>query len=86
MAVGYKNENGVKITEESNRRDIVSAPKIATLLGVAGMFGVMASVLLGKLAGADYLLDTAFVCLSLAGVILILHVSIGLWTDFTRSA
>jgi hypothetical protein len=52
MAVGYKNENGVKITEESNRRDIVSAPKIATLLGVAGMFGVVASVLLGKLAGA----------------------------------
>jgi hypothetical protein len=50
------------------------------------MFGVMASVLLGKLAGADYLLDAAFLCLSLAGVILILHVFIGLWTDFTRSA
>ena len=44
------------------------------------------SVMLGTLTGADYLLDAAFVCLVLAGVIMMLHVMIGLWTDFTRSA
>jgi hypothetical protein len=64
----------------------MSTPKIAALLAVAGMIGVVASVLLGKLPGADYLLDVAFVCLVLAGVIVILHVLIGLWRDFSRSA
>jgi hypothetical protein len=72
--------------EESSRRKIMSAPKIAALLGAAGLFGVVPSVMLGKLPGADYLLDAAFVCLGLAGVIMILHVLIGLWTDFSRSA
>ena len=64
----------------------MSTPKIAALLGAAGLFGVVLSVMLGKLPGADYLLDAAFVCLGLAGVIMILHVLIGLWTDFSRSA
>jgi hypothetical protein len=64
----------------------MSTPKIAALLAAAGMIGVVVSVLLGKLPGADYLLDAAFVCLVLAGVITILHVVIGLWTDFGRSA
>ena len=63
----------------------MSAPKIAALLGAAGLFAVVVSVMLGKFAGADYLLDAAFVCLGLAAVIMILHVFIGLWTDFTRS-
>jgi hypothetical protein len=47
---------------------------------------MIVSVMLGTLTGADYLLDTAFVCLVLAGVIMMLHVLIGLWTDFTRHA
>jgi hypothetical protein len=64
----------------------MSTPKIAALLGMAGMFGVMIAVMLGTLSGADYLLDAAFVCLVLAGVIMMLHVLMGLWTDFTRSA
>lgn len=64
----------------------MSAPKIAILLAIAGTFGVIVSVMLGTLIGADYLLDVAFVCLVLAGVIMMLHVMIGLWTDFTRSA
>jgi uncharacterized membrane protein YfcA len=64
----------------------MSTPKIAALLAAAGMIGVVVSVLLGKLSGADYLLDAAFVCLVLAGVIMILHVVIRLWTDFSRSA
>jgi hypothetical protein len=50
------------------------------------MFGVIASVMLGTLTGADYLLDAAFVCLVLSGVVAMLHVLIGLWTDFTRPA
>lgn len=64
----------------------MSAPKIAALLAIAGTFGMIVSVMLGTLTGADYLLDTAFVCLVLAGVIMMLHVLIGLWTDFTRHA
>jgi hypothetical protein len=64
----------------------MSAPKIATLLAIAGSFGVIISVMLGTLTGADYLLGAAFVCLVLAGVIIMLHVLIGLWADFTRSA
>jgi hypothetical protein len=64
----------------------MSAPKIATLLAIAGMFGVVVSVVLGTLVGADYLLDASFVCLVLAGVVIMLHVLIGLWSDFTRSA
>ena len=78
--------NGVKITSKATGGIVMSAPKIATLLGAAGLFGVVLSVMLGKLPGADYLLDAAFVCLGLAGVIVILHVLIGLWTDFSRSA
>ena len=63
----------------------MSAPKIATLFAAAGLFGVIVSVMLGKLSGADYLLDASFVCLALAGIIMILHVLIGLWADFTKS-
>jgi hypothetical protein len=77
---------GVKITRKATGGIVMSAPKIAGLLALAGMFGVLVSVMLGKLPGADYLLDGAFVCLALAGVIMILHVLIGLWTDFTRFA
>lgn len=64
----------------------MSAPKIASLLAIAGTFGVILSVMLGTLSGADYLLDAAFVCLVLAGVTMMLHVVVRLWTDFTRSA
>jgi hypothetical protein len=41
---------------------------------------------LGTLPGADFLLDVSFVCLVLAGVIMMLHLILGLWTGFTRSA
>jgi hypothetical protein len=63
----------------------MSAPKIAALLAIAGVFGLMASVVLGNLAGSGYLLDAAFVCLALAGVVTILHVASGLWAGFSRS-
>jgi hypothetical protein len=78
--------NGVKITRKATGGIVMSTPKIAALLAAAGMIGVVVSVLLGKLPGADYLLDAAFVCLVLAGVTMILHVVVGLWTDFGRSA
>jgi hypothetical protein len=64
----------------------MSAPKIAALLAVAGLFGLILSVMLGPLTGTDYLLDVSFVCLVIAGVIMMLHVLIALWADFTRSA
>jgi hypothetical protein len=84
--VKERKSSGVKITRKATGGIVMSAPKIAGLPAVAGMFGVVVSVMLGKLPGADYLLDGAFVCLALAGVIMILHVLIGLWADFTRSA
>ena len=64
----------------------MSAPKIAALLAIAGTFGLIVSVVLGTLPGADSLLDVSFVCLVLAGVIMMLHLILGLWTGFTRSA
>jgi hypothetical protein len=64
----------------------MSAPKIAALLAIAGTFGLIVSVVLGTVAGADFLLDVSFVCLVLAGVIMMLHLILGLWTGFTRSA
>ena len=64
----------------------MSAPKIAALLAIAGTFGLIVSVVLGTLPGADFLLDASFVCLVLAGVIMMLHPILGLWTGFTRSA
>lgn len=64
----------------------MSAPKIAALLAMAGTFGVIVSVMLGTVTGADYLLDAAFVCVVLACVIMMLHLVVGLWTNFTRSA
>jgi hypothetical protein len=64
----------------------MSAPKIAALLAIAGTFGLIVSVVLGALPGADSLLDASFVCLVLAGVIMMLHLILGLWTGFTRSA
>jgi hypothetical protein len=64
----------------------MSAPKIASLLTIAGLLGVLVSVILGKLPGADYVLDAAFVCFGLAAIVLISHVLIRLWTDFTSSA
>ena len=64
----------------------MSAPKIAALLAIAGTFGLIVSVVLGTLSGADFLLDASFVCLVLAGVIMMLHLILGIWTDFTRSA
>jgi hypothetical protein len=85
IIVKREKQNGVRITRKATGELVMSAPKIATLLGAAGMFGVVVSVMLGKLPGADYMLDAAFVCLVLAGVIVILHVLIGLWTDFSRS-
>jgi hypothetical protein len=80
-----KEQEGAKITRKATGGIVMSAPKIASLLTIAGLLGVLVSVILGKLSGADYLLDASFVCLGLAGIIVILHVLIGLWADFTRS-
>jgi hypothetical protein len=64
----------------------MSAPKFASLLGLAGALGVIIAVLIGTSERADYLLDAAFVCLALGGVTMLLHVVINLWTDFNRSS
>jgi uncharacterized membrane protein YuzA (DUF378 family) len=78
--------NGVKITSKATGGIVMSAPKIAALLGAAGFFGVVVvAIILGKFAWADYLLYAAFVCLGLAAVIMILHFFIVLWKDFTGS-
>jgi hypothetical protein len=86
VAAKSKKPKEVEISEKVTGGTVMSALKIAALLGVAGAFGVMVSVILGRLLWADYLLDAAFVCLAAAGVIMVLHVLVGVWTDFTRSA
>ena len=64
----------------------MSAPKIAVLLGAAGVFiVVVVALFLGKFEWADYLLYVAFACLVLAAVIIVLHFFIQLWKAFTRS-
>jgi len=64
----------------------MSAPKIAVLLGAAGVFiVVVVALFLGKFEWANYLLYAAFVCLVLAAVIMFLHFFIQLWKAFTRS-
>ncbi len=63
----------------------MSAPKIASLLGLVGALGVILAVLIGPSERTDYLLDASFVCLALGGLILILYVLINLWADFTGS-
>jgi hypothetical protein len=65
---------------------VMSTLKMAALLGVAGVFGVVISVLLGKTIEVQYLIDGALVCFALAGLLTMLHVLRGLWTDFARSA
>jgi hypothetical protein len=81
-----KEQEGAEITRKATGGIVMSAPKIASLLAIAGLLGVLASVILGKLPGADYVLDAAFVCFGLAAIVVISHVLTGLWTDFTTSA
>jgi ABC-type nitrate/sulfonate/bicarbonate transport system permease component len=64
----------------------MTTPKIASLFGLAGALGVIASVLMGTSERADYLLDASFVCFVLAGVLVLMHVLINVWNDFTRSS
>ncbi len=63
----------------------MSAPKVASLLGLAGALGLILAVLMGPSEPTDYLLDASFVCLALGGLIMVLHVLINLWADFTGS-
>ena len=64
----------------------MSAPKIAVLLGAAGIFiVVVVGLFLGKLESADYLLYAAFGCLVLAAVIIVLHFFTQLWKALTLS-
>jgi len=63
----------------------MSAPKVASLFGLVGMLGVIIAVLLGTSERADLLLDASFVCLAVAGLIIIIHVLVSLWTDYARA-
>jgi len=64
----------------------MSAPRISGLLAVIGLLGVVAVVILGKVASATILLDVSFICIALAGVIFLGYVVAGLCKDFMRSA
>ena len=63
----------------------MSAPKIASLLGLAGVLGLILSVLMGTSERSDYLLDASFVSLALGGLTVLAHVLINLWKDFAAS-
>lgn len=64
----------------------MSAPRISGLLALLGLLGLVAMVILGKATSDNYVLDAALVCLALAGLIFLAHVSSRLWKDFTRFA
>jgi hypothetical protein len=64
----------------------MSAPRISGMLALIGLLGVVAVVTLGKAISASFLLDAAFICIALAGIIFLGYVLTGLWKDFKHSA
>jgi hypothetical protein len=64
----------------------MSTLKVASLLFLAGAVGVIVAVLIGPSQPTDYLLNASLASFALGAVVLILHIFINLWADFTRSA
>ena len=57
---------------------------IASLLGWAGLLGMIAARFLGK--SEPNLLLASFACLVLAGLIVLVHFTINYWFELNRSA
>ena len=64
----------------------MTMPKIASLLGLAGVLGMIVASILGTSAAADYVLVAFFVCLVLAGLLVLVHATIKFWIELNRSA
>jgi len=61
-------------------------PKIASLFGLAGLLGMPVARFLGTSAAAiNSLLVASFVCLVLAGLLLLVHLTINFWFELNRS-
>ena len=60
-------------------------PKIASLFGLAGLLGMIVASILGTSAAADYVLVASFVCLVLAGLLVLVPWIINVWIELKRS-
>ena len=63
----------------------MTIPKIASLFGLAGLLGMIVASFLGTTAAADYLLYVSFVCLVLAGLLVLVPWIINVWIELKRS-
>jgi hypothetical protein len=57
------------------------APKIAALLSVVGVIGLLTSAFIGVNPPADYILDAVQVCFALAAILLLGYVAAGIVLD-----
>ena len=63
----------------------MTMPKIASLFGLAGLLAMIVASFLGTSAAADNLLVASFVCLVLAGLLVLVHFTINFWSELNRS-
>jgi len=57
-------------------------PKIASLFGLAGLLGMPVA----RLAAVNNLLVASFVCLVVAGLLVLVHFTISFWIELNRTA
>ena len=62
----------------------MAATRISGFLFLAGLFGVLAVLLLGHLSVAEYVLDAAFTAITLAGLVIVGHVVTVTYNEFTK--
>jgi hypothetical protein len=59
---------------------------IASLFGLAGWLGMIVARFLGTSAAVNNLLVASFVCLVLAGLLVLVHFTINFWFELNRTA
>lgn len=61
----------------------MGATKISRFLFLAGLFGVLATVVLGQRPEAEYVLEASFGAIALAALIILGHAVTVLYQEFT---
>jgi hypothetical protein len=66
----------------------MTMPKVAFLFGLAGLLGMIVARFLGTSAAVNHhnVLVASFVCLVLAGLLVLVHFTINFWYELNRSA
>jgi hypothetical protein len=60
--------------------------KIALLFGLAGLLGMIVARFLSTSAAVNNLLVTSTVCLVLAGLLVLVHLTVSFWIELNRTA